>query len=134
MSTFISYPLPQSFEASGTSTITTTSATPAVVTGMTLSPTPGTYIAIFSACIVSPGTSSTMTFGLYVGGTLKADSLRTIQPYDGGALAAATADAAVALNGLITVTAGQAVTIQWASTGGGTATCNQRTLNLILVL
>lgn len=134
MSTFISYPLPQSFEASGTSTVTTASATPALLTGMTLSPTPGNYIAIFSACVVSPGTSSTMTFGLYVGGTLKADSLRTVQPYDGGALAAASADAVVAINGLITIAPGQAVTVEWASTGGGTATCNQRTLNLILVV
>lgn len=120
-------------EFSATADATTTSNTPALLTGMTTTPVAGSYLVWFSASTQSNGTNCTQTFGLYVGGTLKADSSRTIQPYDGGTLAAATATGAVAINAKITVTGSQLVEIHW-STAGGTATCHQRTLNLLRII
>lgn len=118
-------------EVSDTANATTTSGTPAVLTTMTITATPGTYLVWFSASTTSNGTNCTQTFGLYNNGSLKADSARTIQPYDGGTLAAATAVGSVAINAIVTVIAG-AVDIRW-STAGGTATCHQRTLNMLRV-
>lgn len=119
-------------EVSATADATTTSNTPALLTGMTSTPASGTYFASFSSSTTSNGTNCVQTFGMYVGGTLKADSSRTIQPYDGGTLAAATAIGSVAINGIVTVNGSQTVEIHW-STAGGTATCHQRTFNMIRV-
>lgn len=119
-------------EVSSTSDATTTSNTAALLTTMTTTPVAGTYIVWFSASTQSNGTNCTATFALYVGGTIKSDSSRTIQPYDGGTLAAATATGAVAINAIVTVNGSQAVEIHW-STSGGTATCHQRTLDLLRV-
>lgn len=118
-------------EVSDTANATTTSATPSLLTTMTIIPNAGTYLVWFSASTTSNGTNCTQTFGLYNNGTLKADSSRTIQPYDGGTLAATTAIGAVAINAIVTVTTG-AVEIHW-STAGGTATCHQRTLNMLRI-
>lgn len=119
-------------EVGSSSDATTTSGTPSLLTTMTTTPTPGNYLAWFSCSSVSNGTNCTVTYGLYVGGTLQTETSRTSQPYDGGTLAAGTATAGVAINKLITVTTGQAVEIHW-STSGGTATCHQRVLNLLRV-
>lgn len=120
-------------EVSATADATTTSATPALLTGITTTLIPGTYLVWFSASVQSQGTNSTSTFGLYVGGSLKADSARTSQPYDGGTLAAASATAGVAINALITLTAATTVVqIEW-STSAGTSVCHQRTMNWLKV-
>lgn len=116
-------------EVSATADTTTTSNTPATLNTMSITASAGTYLVVFSASTTSNGTNCTQTFALYNNGTIKSDSSRTIQPYDGGTLAAATAVGAVAINALVTVTAG-AVEIRW-STSGGTATCHQRTMNLV---
>lgn len=118
-------------EVSATADATTTSNTPALLTGMTITATPGTYMVWFSASTTSNGTNCTQTFALYNNGTIKSDSSRTIQPYDGGTLAATTATGSVAINAVVTVAAG-AVEIHW-STAGGTATCHQRTLNMLRI-
>jgi hypothetical protein len=119
-------------EVNATADATTTSATPALLTGITTTLPLGIYLIWFSASCESEGTNSTSTFGLYVGGTLKADSARTSQPYDGGTLAAANATAGVAINAQITLTASTVVQIEW-STSGGTSVCHQRTMNWLKV-
>lgn len=110
-------------------TLTTSSA---LVTGMTTTLPVGVWIVWFSSSVESEGTNSTSTFGLYVGGTLKADSSRTIQPYDGGTLSAADAWGAVAIQALITLTSSTVVQIQ-ASVAAGTALCLQRTMTWLKV-
>lgn len=115
-------------EVSATADATTTSGTSALLTGITVTLPIGIYLIWFSASTRSNGTNCTQTFGLYVAGVLKTDSARTIQPYDGGTLAAANADGSVAINALITLTTSTVVQVQW-STAGGTATCHQRTMN-----
>jgi hypothetical protein len=119
-------------EVSATATATTTSATAALLTGMTTTLPIGTYLIWFSASCQSNGTNSTAQFGLFVGGTLKADSERISQPYDGGTLAAPNATGGVAINALITLTASTVVQIEWLTTGG-TSICNERTMNWLKV-
>lgn len=133
-SNYVVYSTPPlvSGEVSATATATTTSATPALLTGITTTLPIGIYLIWFSSSCQSDGTNSTATFGLYVGGTLKADSARASQPYDGGTLAAANATAGVAINALITLTTSTVVQIEW-STSGGTSVCNQRTMNWLKV-
>lgn len=127
------YPAPPAFgEVSATTDATTTSATPALLTGITTTLPIGTYLVWFSSSTQSNGTNCTQTFGLYVGGSLKADSARTIQPYDGGTLAATTATGAVNIQALIVLTSSTVVQIEW-STAGGTATCHQRTMNWLKI-
>lgn len=119
-------------EVSATATATTTSATPALLTGITTTLPIGIYLIWFSCASQSTGTNSTGTYGLYVGGVLKADSARPSQPYDGGTLAAANATAGVAINARITLTASTVVQVEF-STAGGTTNCFGRTLNWLKV-
>lgn len=105
--------------------------TSALITGMTTTLPIGVWLVWFSSSMESGGTNATATFGMYVGGTLKADSARTIQPYDGGTLSAADAWGSVAIQGLVTLTAPTVVQIQASS--AGTATCLQRTMNWLKV-
>lgn len=132
-STYLVYsPAPLvSGEVSGTSDVNL-SNTPTVLTGITTTLPTGVYLIWFSSSVTSNGTNSTATFGMYVGGSLKADSARTIQPYDGGTLAAASAAGGVAINGLVTLTTSTVVEIR-GSTSGGTATYHQRTMNWLKV-
>lgn len=117
-------------EVSATADVTlSTSAT--LLTGITTTLPIGVWLVWFSSSVQSPGTNATATFGLYVGGTLKADSSRTIQPYDGGTLAAANATGAVAINALITLTASTVVQVEASSPAG--AICHQRTMNWLKV-
>lgn len=103
-----------------------TSAT--LLPGITTTLVAGSYLVWFSASLTSAGTNSTSTFGLYVGGTLKADSVRIIQPYDGGALSAATANGGVSINAFVTFASSTVVQIR-ALTAAGTATCHEATMN-----
>lgn len=120
------------YEAVDATTATTTSAAAVLLTSMTLSPAAGRYFASFSTSVQTAGTANIITCGIYVAGTIVSGTSRTIQPYDGGALAAANASGAVAITKIVTVTAGQTVTIEWA-TAGGTGTCFSRTLTLLRV-
>lgn len=132
-STYVTYaPAPLvSGEVSATADVTL-SGSPTLLTGITTTLPIGVYLIWFSASETSDGTNSTATYGLYVGGTLKADSSRTIQPYDGGTLSAANASGAVAINAMITLTTSTVVQIE-ASVSAGTAVCHQRTMNWLKV-
>lgn len=131
-STYIAYaPAPLvAGEVSATADVTL-SATTTVLTGITTTLPIGIYLLWFSTSETSNGTNATATYGLYVGGTLKADSARTIQPYDGGTLAAASAAAAVAINAMITLTAPTVVQVE--ASCAGTTVCHQRTMNWLKV-
>lgn len=132
-SQFVNYaPAPlASGEVSATADYTLTTTT-TVLTGITTTLPIGIYLVWFSASMQSNGTNSTGTFGMYVGGTLKTDSSRTVQPYDGGTLAAANASGAFAINGLVTLTTATVVEIRGAIAGGA-GVVHQRTMNWLKV-
>lgn len=111
-----------------TANATTSSGTDALLTGMTVTPTVGSWYFMFESSILTNNVGSTTTYSFYVGGTQVAATVRSIAPFDGGALSATTARGAVALNAVIAVNGSQAVEIRW-NTNGGTATCGARSLH-----
>lgn len=120
-------------EVSATASITAGTGADTLMTGMTLTPVAGTYLAVFSCDIDCATTGAVTSVSIYVGGTQKADSLRKVAPFDGGALSATSARCGVSTNGYVTVNGSQAIEIRWsASTGTNTAAA--RTLNLLRVV
>lgn len=118
-------------EVTATANATTSSGTDALLTGMTITPTPGTYLVLFSTDMSTNNVGSTTTLSLYNNGVRDANTVRALSPFDGGALSAGSASCGVSINKIIVVTAG-AVQIEW-NTNGGTSTCGPRTLNLIRI-
>lgn len=115
---------------SSTSNVTTTSATPALLGSMTLTPIAGTYFVIFDTSVQTTTGGNSITFAIYNSGSIVTNSSRTIQfptatlidsgyPFYAGSQASG-----VSVNG------SQAITVEW-STSGGTATCLNRTLTVL---
>lgn len=117
-------------EVSNTTDATTTSGTDAVLTTMSITPTPGSYIAFFNSSMISNSAGAVISTSIYVNSVQIPETLRKISPFDGGALSATTARGIMDCTGTVTVTSGQTVDVRW-STSGGTATCGARTLILL---
>lgn len=120
------------FEATATASITAGTGADALMTGMTLSPTPGIYIALFSCDILCATAGAATSVSIYVGGAQIADTLRKVAPFDGGTLSSTSARCGVAINKRITVTVGQAIEVRW-SASNGTNTAASRTLTIFRV-
>lgn len=133
--TYVAYsPAPIiSGEVNSTADVTINTTAPTLLPGITTTLPIGSYLIWFTTSMTSDGTNATSTFGLYVNGTLKADSVRTIQPYDGGALAAASANGAAAINALVVLAAAAPVQVRAECTGGGSAIAHQCTMNWLKV-
>lgn len=117
-------------ETIATANATTTSGTDALITGMTITPAAGNYIVWFSSSVISNNAGAIITVSLYINGVQKADSVRTLAPFDGGALSALTARCGVSIQGLATVNGSQTIEVRW-NTSGGTATCGPRNLLIL---
>lgn len=115
-------------EVTASGTITTTSATDALMTSMTMTPVAGTYLFLFNTDVISNNFNCTVSFSFYVGGVQTAITLRQVVPFDGGSLGGTTARDCVQLQSLITVNGSQAVEVRWSRTTGGTATSSNRSL------
>jgi hypothetical protein len=116
-------------QATDTANATLNSATYTLLTGMTLSPAAGTYLALFSTS--ADGVSgSIIDTSLFVGGAQIAHTERSV-----------TQEASIpntafvhAIVAKVTVTAGQAVEVRWKNSGtAGNITAYQRTLTLYKV-
>lgn len=118
-----------STEVSFSSNITTTSATDVVMTGMTITPSAGTYLVLFSTWFTHSNGNATITTSLYNGGVQKADSIRITIPFV-GALSAITQDIGCSINSIVTVNGSQALAIEW-HTSTGTATAHSGTFDII---
>jgi hypothetical protein len=125
------FPMPTAgtnYEESSTTNDTTTSATFAVINGMTRVPIAGTYLAIFSSSVTGPSASTDAGFRLINGSSVIAASLREVffessgndQEWNVMTLAKVTMDGVDALAVEFNRIAGTA-----------TVTCHDRTLNLI---
>lgn len=118
--------------ASATGTVTTTSATPALLGSMTITPIAGTYQVFFDTTVQTTTGGNSITFAVYNNGTIITNSSRTIQfptatlINSGYPFSCATQANAVTVNG------SQAITIEW-STSGGTATCLNRTITVMKI-
>lgn len=120
-----------SIEVSATASATAP-GTEALMTGMAITPVPGTYIAMFSTDITSGSAGAAISVSIYVNGVQDAASLRKIIPFSGGTLTSGNARAAVSINRTIIVTTGD-VEIRWSTSNSG-PTCASRVLTLLRIL
>lgn len=111
-----------------TANATTTSGTDALITGMTATPTVGTWYFSFDSSMISNNAGAIITYSIYLGGAQIAATIRTIAPFDGGTLSALNARGAAVVNAVVAVNGSQAVEVRW-NTSGGTATCGARALH-----
>lgn len=118
-------------EISFTSTITTTSTTDVVLTGMTITPPAGIYFVSFSTWMTNTTGNQTATVSIYAGGSQKASSAMTIIPFS-GAVGSINGGVSVATNGIVTVNGAQAIAIEW-HTAGGTASAHNGTFDIIKI-
>lgn len=120
-----------SYEASATAATTTTSGTNSVMSGMTITPAAGNYLVLFSGWCTHNSNGDTITISIFNNGSQVTASIRTILPRITSSFGTpAASDMAVMTNGVVTATGSGAVTIDWSTTGA-TATCTNRTLDLI---
>jgi hypothetical protein len=116
---------PASGEVSGTTTITTTSATDVLMTGMTLTPPAGTYLVWFTGDYIS-SSATTMVADIWVGGAVVLASERP------SVASAATQKYCFAAQATVTVNGSQAIEGRWRRTAG-TMTNTRRTLSYLRV-
>lgn len=109
-----------------TSTITTTSTTDILATGMSITPETGTYLAIFSSSVTNSANNQDVFASIYVDGVQVAASERAIRslPSNDGAAFACVAE--------VTVNGSQAVEGRWR-VSGNTGSMYPRTLVLVKV-
>lgn len=78
-------------------------------------PATGTYLVMFTGAGEVALAGNTLTLGIYLAGTVVANTSRTIAPFDGGALSAGNAISGVASTWIVTATTSQVITIQGSS-------------------
>lgn len=120
--------LPVALEASATTDTSEpdTGGAEVVVTGMTLSPPAGTYVATFTGAVGWSTSSDSAVLSIYVNGVKQDKSERDISR--GGSQG--NVDIGFCCQAKIVVGAGQDVEGRWEVDGGGTATMGARTLIL----
>lgn len=121
-----------SFEATATASASAPTGADTLIAGMTLTPVAGTYIAWFSCDINSAVAGAVITASLYVGGVQSATSQRKVEPFSGGTLTTGSARGALALQGTVTTTAGQAIEVRWSTSNAGPTAAN-RALTILRV-
>lgn len=103
-----------------------------LLTTMTITATPGTYIAWFSSDITSANGGSAIACSFYNNGTQMTSSMRKIIPFSGGTLTSGNARAVMSFQDTPVITAG-ALEVR-CSISSSTATANDRTLTMLRVL
>jgi len=117
-------------QVTATADATTSSASFTLLSGMTISPAAGTYLALFSTSTESTATDTIIDTSLFVGGTQLAHTQRSFTEEP----SIPDTPFVQAILAKVTVTAGQAVEVQWRNSGtAGSVTAHQRTLTLYKV-
>ncbi len=107
---------------------TTTSATHVLLTSMTKRPPAGSWKVDFSAWMENSAIANA-TIGIYVGGVLETDSVRTAKIRNTLTVGSVSFPNILSTIGYVTVNGSQDVEIHW-QVDAGTGTCHQRTLIL----
>lgn len=126
------------FNIIGTGSVTTSSSTPSVIGGMTVTPPKGTYVVTFNGGIYTAGASATGDFGIYVGGSLLTETRRDIScnlTLLGGLVTISLNSIGVGTNtgSQIDLDGTQTIDVRFRSTNGGTIGFNERVVTLIKV-
>lgn len=120
-------------EVSANNTITTTSATDTLMTGMTITPAAGVYLVLFSCSLSRANDNASITSSIYSNGTLEAGSERqVVANVSGGLSNPATTTMSVTSFAVVTVNGSQAIEGRWRRSAG-TATATYRHLKVIRI-
>lgn len=121
----------EALEATATANFNTTAteAARAIITGMSITPPAGTYLAIFSCRSMNTNGTNTYSYGIYNNGTLVAHSLRQITPGGNQFSDAYLSQHTIAK---VTVNGAQTVDVRIGSSGG-TQNVNERSLYLVRI-
>lgn len=120
-------------EVSATNTITTTSATNTLMTGMAITPAAGTYLVLFSASLSGANDDANITSSIYAGGTLQTGSERqVVANVSGGFANPNTTTMSATSFTVVTVNGSQAIEGRWRRSAG-TATATFRHLKIIRI-
>lgn len=128
----ISTPPIQTTIVSSATSITTTSGTDAVMTGMTVTPIAGTYFVIFTGNVQMNLAGDFIFNSIYMGGTQDTTSILQFAPFAGGTLTAGQASVPITNQGVYTVNGSQAIDIRW-HVSGGTGTSTNRKMTLLRI-
>jgi hypothetical protein len=120
-------PGPYSSIQTATASTTTTSATDALISGMTVTPPAGKYEVFFSTSLQESNNNQTVFVSIYSGGTKLADSDRCAQVAQWNNVCVP-----MSTHALVTVDGAQAIEARWRVTGG-TGTSLQRSLMIVRV-
>lgn len=121
-------------ETVGTSTITTTSATDVLITGMTATPVAGTYIVWFVTTLQHITNNANIFVSIYAGGVQASGSEMEATPQiQGGVTPSLNMRVPIATVNTVAVNGSQAIEARWR-TSAGTATATTRTLQILRVL
>lgn len=116
-------------EVSDTASFTVTTSTQTITT-MSITPTPGTYLIMFSCDVNSALAGVAITINLAINGAATSISQRKVVPFCGGTLTSGSARCGAATQQILAITTGQTITVQ-ASCSSNTATIASRTLDLV---
>lgn len=128
----ISTPPIQPTTIASISSITTTSGTDSVMTGMTSTPIAGTYMVTFNGNAQMQTAGAFIFISFYVNGVQDANSDLQFAPFAGGTLTSGQSSVPVSNSGVYTVNGSQAIDVRW-HVSGGTATSTQRKLILLKI-
>lgn len=117
---------PSGQQATATSTTSTTSSSLTPISGMSITPGAGTYLAWFSSSFYNSGASNAGQIAIFVGGSEQVHSRRWYS------VPAANVYLVMSTLVYVTVGAGQAIDVRWR-TAGGTFYCEERALMLLKI-
>lgn len=122
----------------GSTPVTTSSATPSLVSGMTIKPAPGSYLVFFNGSASTNGANASGSFGLYLNGILISETKRDIScqlQLLGGLVSISLNTIAVGTysGGKVTMDGTNTLELRYFSANGGTIGFSDRTMMLIKV-
>jgi hypothetical protein len=98
---------------------------------MTVTPSAGTYLVIFSTWFTHSNGNDTVTFSIAVAGSVNAGSTRTVVPFC-GAVGAVNDGLQAGTNAIVSVNGSQAIALEW-NTNAGTATAHAGTFDIVKI-
>lgn len=115
-----------------TAAVSTTSATNTVITGMTITPSAGTYFVIYSGSM-GTGSNDSGELSIFVDGVQQTYTIRDTIIQAGGLLGAvASGEWSSTTTGIFTVTGTQAIDVRFRAVSGS-LTANERSLTALRI-
>lgn len=115
--------------ATASGSITTTSTTDVLMTGMTTTPPAGTYVVLFGTSVTHSTNGATITGSIYAGGVQAPESERTAQPRSGNN----TFQMMLFTWAIVTVNGSQAIEGRWRTSAATATAPLRRTLTAIRI-